>query len=60
MKPPCIKNGVDCPRRRPGCQTNCEELKPLHEQSRLRREAAERADIYNSYVIPIVIKNRRK
>lgn len=25
MRPPCKKAGVDCPRRCPGCQTQCQE-----------------------------------
>lgn len=30
-KPPCKKNGVDCPRREVGCQGKCEEYKAFHE-----------------------------
>lgn len=27
MKPPCKKNGIDCIRRHPGCQTSCPDMK---------------------------------
>ena len=31
-KPPCRKNGVDCPRREVGCQGKCEEYRIFREE----------------------------
>lgn len=36
MKPPCMKNGVDCPRRCIGCQAQC----PDYRQFRAKCDAA--------------------
>lgn len=59
-RPPCVKNGVDCPRRRPGCQTNCPELIPLHEHYARERQARAEEAIYKAYVIPVILKNSTK
>lgn len=60
MKPPCVKNGVDCPKRRPGCQTHCPKLAPLHEHyDKIRKARAEEA-IYTQYAIPVILRNRNK
>ena len=60
MKPPCIVNGVDCPNRRPGCQTNCEKLKPLHEHYDKIHKARNDEAIYSQYIIPIILNSKRK
>ena len=58
--PPCWENGVDCPKRRPGCQTNCEKLKPLLAHYAAEREARAKEAIYKGYVIPVIIRNATK
>jgi hypothetical protein len=60
MKPPCIVNGVDCPNRRPGCQTNCPKLVPLHEHLDKIKKARAQEAIYNQYIIPVLLKNSIK
>ena len=60
MKPPCIVDGVDCPNRRPGCQTNCAKLVPLHEHLDKIKKAREQEAIYTQYIVPIVIKKSMK
>ena len=59
-KPPCRKNGVDCPRRRPGCQASCEDLVPLHEYYAAVQKARAKEEVYLSYAIPVIIRNRDK
>lgn len=58
--PPCKKNGIDCPRRCPGCQDECEDLIPLREHYAAIRKARAEERIYLSYAIPIIIRNRDK
>ena len=42
-KPPCKKDGVDCPRREVGCQGKCEEYK---EFTKARQELSKRCYEY--------------
>lgn len=37
MKPPCIKDGVKCEKRVPGCQDRCEDMQQWQEKVRMRR-----------------------
>ena len=60
MKPPCYENGVDCPERRPGCQTNCRKLDKLHAHYAAVRKARQEEAIYKTYVIPVILKNSMK
>lgn len=58
--PPCKKNGVDCAKRHPGCQSHCPDMVPFYEACKKDREARERENIYVSYVVPVIIRNRSK
>lgn len=60
MKPPCIKNGVKCPRRHLGCQATCEDLAKLHEHNDRIRAARAQEYEYLTYAIPLIIKNGSK
>ena len=60
IKPPCRENGVDCPHRKPGCQTNCRKLDKLRAYYAAVKKARAEADIYNGYIVPIVTKRREK
>lgn len=59
-KPPCVKNGVHCAKRHPGCQDKCPDMVPFHAQCEAIRKARAEEDIYLSYVVPIIIKRREK
>lgn len=59
-RPPCRVNGVDCPNRRPGCQSNCEKLAELHEYYAACKKAREEEMIYLSYAVPVRIRNSGK
>lgn len=37
MKPPCIRDGVQCQRRRPGCQSHCKDMAEWQEEVLMRR-----------------------
>lgn len=60
MKPPCIKNGVKCPRRHLGCQATCEDLAKLHEHNAAIHAARDKEYEYLSYVVPVIIRNKIK
>ena len=38
QKPPCKKNGVDCPKRTIGCHSSCKEYIEYAEENERRRE----------------------
>ena len=56
-RPPCWKNGVDCPNRRPGCQSNCKELVELHDYYAEVRKARDDEMVYLTYAVPVLLKN---
>lgn len=62
MKPPCMKDGVPCDKRRPGCQGRCEKMEPfMEERKRIReqREAEMKRDAYKADAVARM-KRRRK
>lgn len=60
MKPPCIKDGVPCKKRYPGCQDRCPDMDKLHEHNRAIKEAREKEYEYKTYAIPLILNNRLK
>lgn len=53
-KPPCRKNGVDCPSRCVGCQSRCEEYKTyrtaIDADNAVRQKEWDSADLVNQMI----------
>ncbi len=59
-RPPCRQNGVDCPERRPGCQSHCKKLAELHAYYDTVHKKRDEEQIYLTYAIPIIARNKLK
>lgn len=46
--PPCKKNGQDCPRRHPGCQTDCPDLAGYYKKQEVLKKAQDREALANA------------
>lgn len=47
--PPCKKDGAECPRRQPGCQATCPDMKPFYEGLAAERAAERKEAFFRSY-----------
>lgn len=57
--PPCRKNGVDCTKRKVGCQTECPEMKAFYQNVAKERKARESDRLFKLYFIQSCTRLKR-
>lgn len=59
QKPPCFKNGKDCPKRHKNCHSTCEEYAKFAAENQKRLKAKRANDVMINYVSSQIAKGKR-